>query len=295
MDLHYKQEVTVGALVLAAIVIFVAGAVWLSGRSLGSGGNLTRVEFERVGNLKEGVPVLISGVNKGKVSQIRLIQPGQVAVFLELDKDVRLQADARAQIVSISALGDAAVSLDPGQAGQPLGKDQVIRGTTEPSLTDRFAALGDKADTVLLGARELVSRRTADDLHATMVAMQRMLNTVSDRLPAPTQEATRTMAAIRQLSARLDSTLANPGLNRGLGNLDSVTANLSRMTEQLTRTTARLDTLLGGITDGRGSLGLMATDTTLYHNLTTLLASMRQLVDDIQRNPGRITVQLKVF
>ena len=50
-----------------------------------------------------------------------------------------------------------------------------------------------------------MSQRTADDLHATMVAMQRMLNTIADRIPASTSEATRTMAAFRQLSARLDS------------------------------------------------------------------------------------------
>ena len=30
MDLHYKQEVTVGLLVIAAIILFFAGLVWLS-------------------------------------------------------------------------------------------------------------------------------------------------------------------------------------------------------------------------------------------------------------------------
>ena len=39
--------------------------------------------------------------------------------------------------------------------------------------------MGDRADSVLLGAQELVGRRTADDLHATMVAMQRVLNILS--------------------------------------------------------------------------------------------------------------------
>jgi phospholipid/cholesterol/gamma-HCH transport system substrate-binding protein len=294
MDLHYKREVTVGALVLAAIILFVVGALWLGGKSIGGPGDLTPIEFTTVGNLKEGVPVLISGVNKGKVEQIRLIAPGNVRVLVSLTDDVVPRADASARIVSISALGETAIAFDPGQSSQGLGNG-TIRGTTEMALTDRVASLGDKADSVLLGAQQLVSQRTADDLHATMVAMQRMLNTVADRIPASTTEATRTMAAFRDLSARLDSTLASPGLNRGLANLDSVTAGLAAMTTQMTRTGATLDTLLAAINQGQGTLGKFASDTGLYNDMRGTLQSLKALIDDIKRDPGRITVQLKVF
>jgi phospholipid/cholesterol/gamma-HCH transport system substrate-binding protein len=294
MDLHYKKEVTVGALVLAAIILFIVGALWLGGKSIGGPGDLTTIEFAAVGNLKEGVPVLISGVNKGKVEQIRLVAPGNVRVLVSLAEDVVPKSDASARIVSISALGETAIAFDPGQSSQALGNG-TIRGTTEMALTDRVAALGDKADSVLLGAQQLVSQRTADDLHATMVAMQRMLNTVADRIPASTTEATRTMAAFRELSARLDSTLASPGLNRGLSNLDSVTAGLAAMTTQMTRTGATLDTLLAAINRGQGTLGRFASDTGLYNDMRGTLQSLKALIDDIKREPGRITVQLKVF
>jgi phospholipid/cholesterol/gamma-HCH transport system substrate-binding protein len=294
MDLHYKREVTVGALVLAAIVLFVVGALWLGGKSIGGGDDLTTIQFAQVGNLKEGSPVLISGVNKGKVAEIRLIEPGNVRVMVSLSEDVVPKTDASARIVSISALGEVAIAFDPGRRSEPLGRTP-IPGTLEMALTDRVAALGDKADSVLLGAQQLVSQRTADDLHATMVAMQRMLNTLADRIPASTTEATRTMAAFRQLSARLDSTLANPGLNRGLANLDSVTVGLSAMTMQLSRTGATLDTLLANINRGEGTLGKFASDSGLYNDMRGTLQSLKALIDDIKRDPGRITVQLKVF
>lgn len=295
MDLNYKQQATVGGLVIGAIVLFIAGALWLSGKSFGGSGKLTTVEFTQVGNLKEGSPVFISGVNKGKVEQIRLVQPGKVYVMLDLAEDVKPKADAMAKIISISALGEAAVDFYPGASSTELARDAIVPGSTETALMDRVAALGDRADSVLLGAQELVSKRTADDLHATMAAMQRMLNTISDRLPAPTEEATRTMAAMRRLSERLDSTLANPGLMAGLRNLDSVTTSLSRMTAQLTRTTATLDTMFANINAGKGTLGKFASDSGLYNDMRGTLQSLKQLIDDIQRNPGRLTVQLKVF
>jgi phospholipid/cholesterol/gamma-HCH transport system substrate-binding protein len=294
MDLHYKREVTVGALVLAAIVLFVVGALWLGGKSLGGGDDLTTIEFAQVGNLKEGSPVLISGVNKGKVEQIRLIEPGKVRVMIGLAEDVVPRSDATARIMSISALGEVAIAFDPGRSSEPLGRGPIL-GTTEMALTDRVAALGDRADSVMLGAQQLVSQRTADDLHATMIAMQRMLNTVADRIPASTTEATRTMAAFRDLSTRLDSTLASPGLTRGLANLDTVTSSLAAMTTQLSRTGATLDTLLAAINRGEGTLGKFASDTGLYADMRGTLQSLKALIDDIKREPGRITVQLKVF
>jgi phospholipid/cholesterol/gamma-HCH transport system substrate-binding protein len=295
MDLHYKQEITVGALVLAAIALFILGALWLGGKSLGESENQATIQFSQVGTLKEGVPVLISGVDKGKVEQIRLVEPGKVLVLLGLDDDVVPQSDATARIFAISALGESAIDFYPGASSQRLPRTAIIMGSTDPALGDRLAGLGDRADSVLLGAQELVNKRTAEDLHATMVAMQRMLNTISERLPAPTEEATRTMVAFRQLSARLDTTLANPGLTRGLSNLDSVSANLSAMTVQLTRTTATLDTLLAAITRGEGTLGKLATDSGLYVDLRGTLQSMKALIDDIKRDPGKVTVQLKVF
>ena len=36
MDLRYTREATVGAIVIVAIVVFVFGTMWLSGRSVGS-------------------------------------------------------------------------------------------------------------------------------------------------------------------------------------------------------------------------------------------------------------------
>jgi hypothetical protein len=46
---------------------------------------------------------------------------------------------------------------------------------------------------------------------------------------------------------------------------------------------------------GEGTLGRLATDTTMYAQLTSLSASLKAFVDDLRRNPGKITVQVKLF
>ena len=49
MDLYYKQEITVGLLVIAAIAVFFGGLMWLTGRSFTSGRIDVNAEFAEVG------------------------------------------------------------------------------------------------------------------------------------------------------------------------------------------------------------------------------------------------------
>lgn len=294
MELRYRQEVTVGTLVIIAVALFIAGSIWLSGRTLGHG-EYTHIKFGQVGNLKVGVPVLIAGVHVGKVERIELTAHDSVLVSVSLAESVHPRIDASATIIAISALGDAAISFKPGEAAQPLPRDGVIQGTMQPGLADMAVTLGARADSVLMAAQRILSQQTAKDLQGTLNAMQRMMNMLSQRLPASTEEATRTMASLRSLSDHLDSLIGMPGFAHGLSNLDSVTANLGTLTGQLTHTSASLDTLLAAINHGEGTLGKLASDSGLYNDLRHTLQSVRALTDTIARNPGKVTVQLKVF
>ncbi|MHB1328399.1 MAG: MlaD family protein, partial [Gemmatimonadales bacterium] len=70
MDLHRKQEVTVGVLVLGGIALFLAGTMWLQGKSFGRGQSAIQVSFADAGTLKRGSAVRVSGVNLGSVEEI---------------------------------------------------------------------------------------------------------------------------------------------------------------------------------------------------------------------------------
>jgi ABC-type transporter Mla subunit MlaD len=76
MDMTYKQEMGVGAMVLAGLVLFVAGLFWFSGKSISHQGVEAKVLFTNVAGLKEGDPVLISGVKVGRVSKVSLERAG---------------------------------------------------------------------------------------------------------------------------------------------------------------------------------------------------------------------------
>ena len=298
MDLRYTREATVGAIVLVAIIVFVFGTMWLSGRSLGSE-NVIRMQFDNVSGLKRASPVRVSGVNVGKVEKIEFVDVGKVLVVASLPPKIRPRVDASAKIVSVTLVGDYAVDFDPGRAGEPLPPGRTILGTQDLGLTGKATVLAERADSILLGAQGIVNERTAEQLRSTLTALegtlkaaQRTMQIYANPDQGPTAEITKTMAAFRQLSSRLDSTLASPAFSR---RTDSITANLAAMTSRFAATGERLDTLLAGMNRGQGTLGKFVTDSGLYYDIRELTQGMKKLLDELAKHPGKVPVTVKLF
>ncbi len=221
---------------------------------------------------------------------------------MSLPPQIQPRIDASALVLSSNLVGDFVVDFDPGKAQQPLPEGQVIIGRTKSGFGDRAESLGDRADSVLIGLQEFANKETAQELRQTLTALQSTLGAAEgtmrvygDQNRGPTAELTRTMTSLRSLSDRLDSTLGNPGLNAALGRSDSLTQSLNTMTTQLAATSARLDTVLLNVTQGRGTLGKFATDSGLYHDLRDVSAGLKGLLTELQKNPGKIGVTVKVF
>jgi phospholipid/cholesterol/gamma-HCH transport system substrate-binding protein len=303
MDLSYKREVAVGGLVILAVVLFIVGTAWLGGRSITADeDDFWKIQFKTAGNLKTSSVVRISGVPVGKVQRVQLVDVGKVLVSVTLPERIQPRVDATAQIVAIGFVGDAAIEFNPGDAPQTLTRDRIIIGSQAEGLTDLAQTLGDRADSVLLGAQQIVNKRTADELYATLTALQgtlkaaeRTMRVYGDARNGPTAQLTRTLGTLDRLSGRLDSTLANPALSRTLNRADTLTGNLASMTAQLTSTGARLDTLLLNLNQGRGTIGKFATDTGFYTDLRALSQSMKEVLDELKKHPGKIPVTVKLF
>jgi phospholipid/cholesterol/gamma-HCH transport system substrate-binding protein len=301
MDLRYSREVTVGVIVTLAILVFIFGTMWLSGRS-SSSGNLVRIQFANASGLKRASPVRVSGVNVGRVERIEFLDVGKVLVIASLPPKIRARVDAEAKIVSVTLVGDYAVDFDPGRAPELLPPGKVILGTQDLGLSGRAVELSDRADSILVGAQAIVNQKTAEQLRSTLTALEgtlkaseRTMRIYSDSSHGPTAELTKTMAAFRQLTIRLDSTLANPALARTLSRTDTLTGNLAAMTAQMRSTSERLDTLLAAVNRGQGTLGKFATDSGLYYDMRDLSKSMKELLDELKKHPGKVPVTIKLF
>ena len=282
-------------LVLGGIGLFMAGTMWLKGRSFSSSGNQLRVAFADVGTLKRGSAVRVSGVNLGSVERIDFEGVGKVVVTLSLKPIVEPKIDASAKLGSAGLMGDALVIFHPGNASQPLPAGTTIQGVVDQGLMELGTELGDKAKLAMTGFNEIANKKLADNLNATLSAMQRMMGVYTNTKTGPVGELTATMRELQTLTVHLDSTMAAAKLPTTLRKSDTLMANLSSTSQEFAVTAARFDSLLQKINRGQGSLGKFVTDTAFYAETIKLATAVKELVDELKKHPGKITIQVKVF
>ncbi|MGD8727210.1 MAG: MlaD family protein [Gemmatimonadales bacterium] len=296
MDLYYKQELTVGALVLVALATFIGGLMWLTGKSFTSRGKATvSVQFGVVSGLTTGDPVQISGVNVGRVSGVRLEEVDRAIVHLEVDSRFRPRADAEAQIRSLDFLGAKYVSYTPGEAEEFLPDDAIIVGVEEHELASTAAQLAEEAGEVLRRSQNLLSDSMAIQVQRTLVAAERALDVVARVGSGPMVEsATETLVSLQGAARSLDSLLGNPALDESISQMDEIAESVQEMADGLAAVTQNLAMMLELMQSPDGSIGRALTDTTLHTDVHELLVSMRLLLDDIRERPGRY-VNVTVF
>jgi phospholipid/cholesterol/gamma-HCH transport system substrate-binding protein len=294
MDLHYKQEVTVGLLVVVALAVMIGGLTYLSGKQVfGSRMATFGVRIDNVSGLGEGDPVQISGVRVGRVARIQLRGVQDVVAHLEVHRSVAPKEDAKVVVRPLDAFGAMFVDYDPG-TGAPLESGEIVAGRRDLPLTELAGSMAGQASNVLTGAGTLLSERTADDLHATLVAAQRALNTVADVGGPLGRDAQKAIANLASATTRLDSTLGSPDLARAVAQLDEVTDNLNDMVVGLGDATRGLARIMARVEGDSGSLGRMVNDTTMYAEVVRLTTSLRLLLDDMRERPQRY-FNLSVF
>ncbi|UCG30495.1 MAG: MCE family protein [candidate division WOR-3 bacterium] len=137
------RETFVGIFVVVGVIVFIALYTWLSGKMFFSNTYDVRVYFGDVEGLRAGDPVLVYGIEKGKVKSLR-IDSNQVEVILAMDRDVHLPDDTKISIRAVSYIGaDKYVKVTPGTSDKT---SDVYYGTG--SSLD-LEALGSQLDSLI--------------------------------------------------------------------------------------------------------------------------------------------------
>jgi phospholipid/cholesterol/gamma-HCH transport system substrate-binding protein len=291
----YYREATVGVLVLAGVGVFLAATLWLQGQSVFGGGPDLLVRFDDIGTLKEGSPVRTSGAQIGRVATVTFEGPGNVVVAIEFDvANIQPTSNATVSLAAIGMLGDMVVDFLPGD-GAPLAEGEMLVGSLEPGLFDKGASLADQAAVTMASLNRMLDTALIGDLRRTLSASERLMRYYADRDDGPTAELNTTLRALQSVTARFDTTLAGIDAPALAASLDSTLQAATTMTNRLAGMTARMDSLLGRINRGEGTLGKLVADSALYTELTRTMAATRALVDSLSAHPERLGITVRVF
>ncbi|HEV2669661.1 MAG TPA: MlaD family protein [Gemmatimonadales bacterium] len=106
-----ENEFAVGIVVIAALALVVAGALWLSGAHVGRTEAVFTSRFRTVGGLGVGSPVVLRGVRVGRIEAIRLAPGNWVEADLKIYTGVGLPAKPAVIAASASLFGEWAATL----------------------------------------------------------------------------------------------------------------------------------------------------------------------------------------
>ncbi|RMF67304.1 MAG: MCE family protein [Calditrichaeota bacterium] len=286
-----SNEARAGLLILLAVIAVVAGIAFLEEYSFRKEEYEITALFDTVIGLDKNDPVIVSGLKVGKVGAMRLGKD-KVEVVLRIDSRYHFPRDSKAILKNLTLLGEKAIEIVRGQSEEELPEGAVIAGTLEADifeLTEAAAPIGEDLAVLIKRFRSTFN----DEAQANLQASLRNIETISGAVAQNVDENVATLRrAIQDLSVAAQNLqkLSNPknkNLDDILANLKATSANLKTASQELQSSSASLNRILNKMEHGKGALGRLLTDDTVYHNLERASAHLDSLILDVTKHPRK--------
>lgn len=282
-----RSDFSVGATILAAVVVVVAAGVWLG--DLGPRGpkSLHTARFRTVGGVQVGDPVVLRGVKVGRVEAVRLAADDWVETDLRMTSPDDVPERAVAIAVSASLFGEWQIAvMDSARAPadpdvqRALAEAREGAGTSWPGatlpdigqLTAQASRIAGDIAAVTNRVQEAVDSQAIGDIRGSVADLRKM----ADQLLSFTQRQTASMdrlvgnAAgssddIAQATKHLQSTLSRLDSSTASGELSAMVADARSASGELKAASADLRLLTSAASGERERMVhiLKATDDVL--------------------------------
>jgi phospholipid/cholesterol/gamma-HCH transport system substrate-binding protein len=121
-------------------LFMIAGVLGLAYLSIGiakneffaAGGYEVRARFSNVSGIRSGSPVMIAGVEIGRIKKVQL-QDYEADVTLEIQPEIKLQEDAMASVKTKGLIGEKYIEITPGAADKLVAQGGLLHNT-EPAM-----------------------------------------------------------------------------------------------------------------------------------------------------------------
>lgn len=301
-----SKEIKVALLGIVAIVILYVGFNFLKGSNLLSSDHTYYATYDNVDGLTVGNPVILNGVKVGQVKEMRLLpeEGNRVKVAVELQKDV-VVGDSTVASLSGSLLGSKTITLFLGRNSKVYDGGEELKSFTVASITDAFQAkalpvLG-TVDSTLTKVNSFLNKDARLSLQATLLNAQGSTEALKNLLIMNQRNIHQITTNMAKLTADLNKTSAK--FDRIATNFSTLSDSLKgapvgpamrKLNATMTEAQSTMTTLNRSLTDQKGSLGKLISDTLLYSNLNATAASSNNLIKDLQANPKKY-VHFSVF
>ncbi len=290
-----RDEVLVGLLTTAALVAGEMGTLWLARGGLQPGYPLY-AKFAWGSGLKQGQPVLLSGVNVGYVDAVDFLPDGHLVVTFRVGRSYQVPKGTTASIKPNGFFGDQMIALEPQAPSTSFyaAEDTVPAGKPATDLGAVLATVDSIGQSVKSLARAMDKSFVAEggmaDLRKSITTANTLMADLSEVAKRQDAELARTQAALRRVAGAVDSAQVDSTVRA----LQDAGQNVAALSKDLKETTTRLNALIAKVDSGPGSAGRLMNDPGLYTDVRGLVQRLDSLTADFKKNPKKY-VKLSIF
>lgn len=290
-----RNEMIVGAVAAAAVIIFVAMFVILTDRGLSRHRSTLYILLPSADKLKKGDPVLVRGVPVGEVRTLDFAPNGGVVVTLRITRRLQLTEGAHAALVGKDLFGSQAMVIEPGEPGQPqLRSGDTLGGAVAHGLSTRLEVLGDHAQRLLGDTTSDLLHQALSGTAAATVELRHLASTAQHVLGGQAANLSRAVAGAALAAENLGQLSASDDLTGTMRNLELASARLAMTAANMDTASVALASVLQKVDRGHGALGRLVNDPVLYEDALATVSGLAALALDIRQNPKRY-LTVKVF
>jgi phospholipid/cholesterol/gamma-HCH transport system substrate-binding protein len=294
------REVWVGLFVVFGVLATIVVLAVMTDAALFRGRYIINTKVPNASGIRKGDPVLMRGVNIGRILSFTILQQ-EVQMRLEIEGEYPVPKDSRVEIKASGLLGGMVADIVPGSSPQSATWGDTLPGGTGVGLFDKMDALAGEADKVAKRVQGLLSDDMVKDLQGGAKGTRESLESLQAILKEQRGELRALTASLKRSSEGLEKVTTGPELERTTQRIDQLVAKLDGTTTTFDRSAKSLDSILGRMDRGEGTLGKLSTDETLYknvseatENLNKATVELNKLLVDFQAHPRKY-INLKIF
>jgi phospholipid/cholesterol/gamma-HCH transport system substrate-binding protein len=282
-------EIKVGILVLVGVILlfYMSFKVEKFGFFREEGYELS-VILDNANGLDMRTPVFVAGVQVGNIKKISLTGY-KAKVRMLVRKNLKVPVDSMISIKSQSLLGDKYIEIMPGVESKYFAEgDKITNITTSPDFDQLFARFDTAAKNIgdTMGEfKGIIGENEKVNIKKSIENIQVASSDFKNILGKNKDDVNRIVNSTAAITNKMETIVKD--VEQGKGTLGMLVKD-DTLYNDAKDTITSLKSITSDIEQGKGTLGMLAKDETLYVEVKETFTNFREITDGIQKGEGTL-------
>lgn len=310
MNNKRANEIKVGIVSLAAVIILIVGLVLGKGLTLSSTFSV-KMRFPNSGGIQLTSPVLINGVKRGSVTEV-INDKGSVLITADMDNINDIYSDATARISILEITGGKKIEIFPGNSSTKFNNNSEIIGETPADIADLVAIAGGmindlgglikRIDTVAYSVNTMLADgKINTQIRSILTNADALSGNLNNLLNNNMGDINASIKSIKSITTDLKASIGKnePKVSKLIDELDGTMKQLNNLLGKTQNTVGNADALLADfkniseqVKSGKGLAGKLIYDHKFANQLDSTVSSLTEFINLLKQYGVNVNVRL---